>query len=86
MEVGADDAAAGELAAIELAAMELGADDAAAGELLLELVEPLEAVLLLDPQAAATRAITATPAARPVRAAALRLAEPGVVDTRTSSS
>lgn len=82
-----------ELGAIEPAADELGAieldpdEDAAAGALLLELDEPLDAVeLLLDPQAAATRATTATPATRPVRATALLLVVPGVVDTRTSSS
>lgn len=78
-----DDAA--ELAAMELGPAALDADDEAAGAALLELVELPEA-LLLEPQAAATKAITATPAAKPVRLAALLLAMPGVVDTRTSSS
>ncbi len=100
IELGAIDDDAMELGAIELAAIELGAielgaiedaieldEGAAAGALLLEAVELLEALeLLLDPQAAATKAMTATPAMRPVRATALLLVEPGVVDTRTSSS
>jgi hypothetical protein len=89
---GAIEPAAEDSGAIELAAAEAGAEepaaagaDAAGALLLLELLELPEGVLL-EPQAAATSAITATPAARPVRAKVLLLAEPGVVGTRTSSS
>ena len=80
-----EDIGAAELDAIELGAAALEEADDVAAAALVELLELPEAVLL-EPQAAATRASTATPATRPVRVAALLLARPGVVDTRTSSS
>ncbi len=58
-------------------------DDAGAAALdeLLEVLEELDAGVLLEPQALAVRASTANPAMTPVRLKALR-----VVTTRTSSS
>ncbi len=85
MELDAMEDGAMELGAIELGATDAGVDPPAAA-LLDVLDEPAAVVLLLELHAPVARASTANPATRPVRFSTLFLAEPGMVETRTSSS